>query len=690
MNKLSELIKNASILLVGLLTSLSVLAEDFSYTYEGNQVFYTVLDYDAGTCKILDGSEQYGSFQPVSGDLVIPETAYDGVRPYTVVEIGKLSFYRKPISSVKIPRSIKVVDEKAFANCENLKSVIFCDSPVSIEYRAFINCSNLTTVDFGNNLAHIYSEAFKNCGITSLSIPESTQSLGTEAFRANPVTEVFFYAISCRGLSGGECMFHSVFDSDSPITKVTFGRNVSKIPSGLFLYSPLEEIIFNAENCADSKVETYYWAGNQQTNSMYVLNDKMKKLTIGDDVKRIPANTFDSSSLESIIMGSSVSEIAPYAFFRCSKLKSIVIPESVSTIGEYAFSDCGFDDVKFNANTISSNDAFKGSIINDLNIGNNVKKIADATFKDCGIEIISIPDNVTEIGKEAFVNCGSKSVRLGNAVSIIDDDAFGGYALETVEIPESVKYIGSFAFRVSRQIIFAGTPETIEDDGLYSWDTLRHIFMPDPNEWCSANIGNMRLVYDNLFVNDTKVENLCLKPVNNIVTKYCFKNAPVKRVRIDADEVEEYAFSGSSLEALCLNVNSIEAHAFENPKEVYCLTAEPPAVSSDDVFKNYDGTLFVPVGSRAKYERSLYCWYKFANIVETDFAGIDETFKANYTGGNATIYDIRVDATQKIDFEKPYEILTVNGLSAGNAISRLAPGIYIIRQNGKAVKYRVF
>lgn len=681
----TKLIKKTSILVAGLFVSLPVLAESFSYTYEGNEVYYEVLDYAAGTCKTSAGYEQYGSIQPVSGNLVIPETVYDGSKAYTVVEISKLSFYNKDhISSVKLPSSIKIVNKEAFANCDGLTSVTFLDSPASISERAFKDCSNLTSVNLGNYLTDIGYEAFYNCGITSLTIPEPLKTLDNAAFKNNHIEEVVFNAISCRHRPD----WTRLAFNGCPIKKVTFGKNVTKIPDALFCYnSSIEEVIFNADNCADSEVIEDYF--DHKIYYMYVLPSSMKKLTVGDDVKRIPANTFMNSELEYITIGSSVTEIAGEAFRKCLKLKSIVIPESVITIGGHAFSNCVFDEVKFNANTISGNDAFYDSTINDLNIGKSVKKIADATFKKCGIETINIPDNVTEIGKEAFHSCNSKSVKLGSSVTIINEGAFG-YELETVEIPKSVKYIGSTAFIVSRQIIFAGTPETIERDGLYSWDKLRHIFMPDPNEWCSANIGDMRLTYDNLFVNDTKVENLCLKPANGIVTKYCFKNAPVKRVRIDADKVEEYAFSGSSAEALCLNVNSVEAHAFENPKEVYCLTAEPPAVSSDDVFSNYDGTLFIPVGSRAKYERALYCWYKFANIVETDFAGIDDTFKANYTIANASIDNIHNNATQEIDFSTPYEILNINGLTVGSDINSLAPGIYIICQNGKAVKYRVF
>lgn len=91
MKNFTELIKKTSILVAGLFVSLPVLAESFSYTYEGNEVNYTVLDYYDGTCKTSDASPVHESIQPVSGDLVIPETVYDGDRAFTVVEIGRLS-----------------------------------------------------------------------------------------------------------------------------------------------------------------------------------------------------------------------------------------------------------------------------------------------------------------------------------------------------------------------------------------------------------------------------------------------------------------------------------------------------------------------------------------------------------------------------------------------------------------------
>lgn len=58
--------------ILGLLISFPLTARDFSYTYEGNTLIYTVLDENSKTCEVKNGYD-------ASGILTIPETAIDGI-----------------------------------------------------------------------------------------------------------------------------------------------------------------------------------------------------------------------------------------------------------------------------------------------------------------------------------------------------------------------------------------------------------------------------------------------------------------------------------------------------------------------------------------------------------------------------------------------------------------------------------
>ena len=112
----------------------------------------------------------------------------------------------------------------------------------------------------------------------------------------------------------------------------------------------------------------------------------------------------DCSSLTSVIIPSSVTEIGEYAFYNCISLKSVNIPSSVTEIGEYAFGDCS---------------------LTSVNIPSSVTEIGDGAFWGCSLTSVIIPSSVTEIGESTFGYCRS---------------------LTSVNIPSSVTSIGMYAF----------------------------------------------------------------------------------------------------------------------------------------------------------------------------------------------------------------------------------------------------
>ena len=80
---------------------------------------------------------------------------------------------------------------------------------------------------------------------------------------------------------------------------------------------------------------------------------------------------------------------------------------------------------------------------------------------------VSLPDGLTNIGKEAFSGCSSMtSIELPNSVTSIGESAFlDCFDLLSIEIPESVISIGNYAFRMCTDLTSVNIPSNVTSIG---------------------------------------------------------------------------------------------------------------------------------------------------------------------------------------------------------------------------------
>lgn len=96
----------------------------------------------------------------------------------------------------------------------------------------------------------------------------------------------------------------------------------------------------------------------------------------------------DCSSLTSVTIPNSITEIKSYAFYGCSAIANINIPASVTQIGMGAFEGC--------------------SSLAQMVLPQGIPVIEDETFYGCSsLRSIVIPTSVTAVGEEAFSRCAS-------------------------------------------------------------------------------------------------------------------------------------------------------------------------------------------------------------------------------------------------------------------------------------------
>lgn len=137
-------------------------------------------------------------------------------------------------------------------------------------------------------------------------------------------------------------------------------------------------------------------------------------------------------------------------FQSCSSLGTVYISDTVTEIGTYTFKNCtSLSDVHFgNSVTKIGVSAFQGcTSLASVTIPNTVTSISDGAFSVSGLTSIIIPNNVTSIGANSFYQCEN---------------------LLSVTIPASVEDIYSYAFKNCSNLIsvtcLATTPPVLHND----------------------------------------------------------------------------------------------------------------------------------------------------------------------------------------------------------------------------------
>ncbi len=204
---------------------------------------------------------------------------FDDVLEYDNNTLPRYCFFDKDYEMVKLPSSLKYIEEGAFGGCKELTEIILPAGLESIGDYAFSSCTSLKKVSLPLSVKHIGNGAFSRCSY----LDEMDLSM-----------------------LGGECFLgENVFANCTALEKVILSDKMIKIPVGAF-----------AGCIALNSVET---------GAAPVLEE------IGE-------SAFESTSLTtfSLDMCTNIRDIGDYAFANTS-LEEIHIPESVNNLGEGVF-----------------------------------------------------------------------------------------------------------------------------------------------------------------------------------------------------------------------------------------------------------------------------------------------------------------------------------------------------------------
>lgn len=185
----------------------------------------------------------------------------------------------------------------------------------------------------------------------------------------------------------------------------------------------------------------------------------------GKTVVSIGAGAFrDDATVTKVEIADGVTQICENAFLNCYSLSEIVIPETVTTVGTNVFTNTKWEHdclVKQNELIVNNILCTVKSAEGVYTVPDNVTSIASGVFyNNDKITGVKLPDGLVSIGAYAFSGCEKlNSVTLPQGLKSIGYGAFADSAIESIDVPESVTEIGNEAFLNIGKVNYKGSAQ---------------------------------------------------------------------------------------------------------------------------------------------------------------------------------------------------------------------------------------
>jgi hypothetical protein len=322
-----------------------------------------------------------------------------------VQKISEDTFYGCGLLAIDIPASVEILEEQAFAACDNLAQVIMHPGVKSIGACAFAACFS---IDF-------------------IAIPSTIEELGDYVF------DVDFYD------SDGTTMLEQ-----SQLPGYTYERTDGKLIRAQERDFPVDQGI-----CGDGVLWAYYddatliisYSG-EGTGAMYDYDAKDNKT---------PWYANQDYSPKSIIVEEGVTALGSYALAFCGGAESIQLPSTLTSMGDHVFDTCasmkGFEFPE-NVDSIPDHAFAHCMSLKSITIPSNVKYIGKEAFDMCmRLVEVEFSEGLLSIGERSFFNIDITEISFPSSLETISDEAFYMCtSLETVNFSEGLRQIGSKAF----------------------------------------------------------------------------------------------------------------------------------------------------------------------------------------------------------------------------------------------------
>lgn len=370
-------------------------ASDFTYT-----------ESDDGTVTIT-------GYTGTAAKLLIPETIAD--KP--VVGIGDGAFRDlSNLTVLSIPDSVTVFGSGILVGCSNLYALrtplpteagkVFLGYLFGAEIYEKNNMPDLRNLDFlelGGSLTELPAYSLYDCNdLVCVRLPDTVISLGEFSL---------YRCQSLKYINAGQLtrVGDHALDNCQALTDLVFGASLTEIGLGAL------------ENCRSLRNLTLPFVGGSQDENRY-----LGYLFGAEDVGF--SKGFYPSSLRTVTLLPTCTEIADYAFYECFSLRSVDLGQSVTSIGVRAFSGC----VRLRELTLPDSlltvreNAFTGcTALASVSFGSGMNMMGIGAFSGCtALTEVKLPESLTALPNSCFSGCRSlQTVELGG-VTVVGSHVF--------------------------------------------------------------------------------------------------------------------------------------------------------------------------------------------------------------------------------------------------------------------------
>ena len=373
---------------------------------------------------------------------------------------------------IKIPDSVETIGNGAFRHCQNLERITLPSALQTLSNGTFYGCAALSEVTFPASLKTIEKSAFGYCrNLSEVKLPASLTTIQSYVFNGCSALKTVFY-------DGSLAQWNHITankDADNDADKDVLGYSCPSLVTGDYT---AQFISVKDDPFAYPPPKTVTITKYTGTESTVILPSKISSwpvTKIGEDAFQ------DNTTITSVTIPASVTEIGSNAFAGCTNLTSVNYEGDWSNLtiqsGNPAVQDAAnaplfdFEFTPDNTAVIVTNYKYNGAAA-DVTIpsrykGKPVTTIGHAAFFNSAVTSVTIPDSVTSISDDAFVNCPQlTNISIPNSVTYIGFFAFGSCtSLKSITLPSSLSSISGALFSGCSQLTTIHIPVSVTSIG---------------------------------------------------------------------------------------------------------------------------------------------------------------------------------------------------------------------------------